>query len=144
MSEWHESMPRTVELAESIFLISKLSWRDASQKTTQLTESEFLALDYLAGAGTATVGAVKDHIRVLAAQMSRLVRSLEDAGFVTCELNSADRRRVNLTITKTGRKAHEKYREAKLAPIVQALERLTADEREQFMTFVEKMAARQG
>lgn len=133
-------MSRTLELAESIFLISKLTWRDTSSQTAELTESEFLALDHLVHVGTTTVGEVKSHIRVMSAQMSRLVRSLEESGFLTCELNADDRRRVNLIITPLGRKAHARYRDAKLAPIVAALERLTPQEREQFMALVEKMA----
>lgn len=135
-------MPRIEQLAEAIFDVSKRSWVRATRDTSELTESEFLALDHLSGVGTATVGDTQQHIKVVPAQMSRLLRRLEGSGFVTSDINREDRRRVDITVTDTGRAVHARYRKAKLGPIVAALERLTEDERSQFMTLVEKMSGR--
>ena len=135
-------MPETAQLAEAILALSKKSWINASRKTAEITESEFLALDYLAEVGTATVGETQQHIKVVPAQMSRLLRRLQSAGLVTSGINRKDRRRVDMTITDSGRAVHAKYRKAKLAPIVAALERLSSDERDAFMQLVNKMSAR--
>ena len=135
-------MPETAQLAEAILAMSKKSWTEASRETTEITESEFLALDHLAEVGTATVGETQQHIKVVPAQMSRLLRRLGDAGFVTTDINREDRRRVDMTISESGRAVHAKYRKAKLAPILAALERLSSDEREAFMKLVNKMSAR--
>jgi len=135
-------MSDTTQLAEAILAMSKKSWIEASRETAEITESEFLALDYLAEVGTATVGEAQQRIKVVPAQMSRLLRRLQSAGFVTSDINREDRRRVDMTISESGRAVHAKYRKAKLAPIVAALERLSSDEREAFMKLVNKTSAR--
>ena len=135
-------MPQTTALAEQILALSKLSWIDVSKDTADLSETEFLALDYLTDAGTAHVGQIQQHVGVLPAQMSRMVRRLESAGFVRSAINPQDRRKVDVAITDSGRQVHGKYRRAKLAPVIEALDRLTAAERGQFMALVEKMSGR--
>jgi DNA-binding MarR family transcriptional regulator len=135
-------MLETRRLAEAILTLSKRSWIETSRETAELTESEFLALDYLADTGTATVGEVQKHIKVLPAQMSRLVRRLQEADLVSSEINRQDRRKIDVTITQAGRASHARYRDAKLAPIIAALERLTKMERSQFMMLVERMSGR--
>ncbi len=74
--------------------------------------------------------------------MSRLRRRLESSGFVTSDINREDRRRVDITMTESGRIVHARYRKAKLGPIVAALKRLSSDKREAFMKLVNKMSAR--
>ncbi len=113
-------MPRTEQLAEAIFAVSKRSWARATRDTSELTESEFLALDHLSGVWTATVGDTQQQIQVVPAQMSRLLRRLEGSGFVTSDINREDRRKVDTTITDAGRAVHGRYRKAKLGPIVAA------------------------
>jgi DNA-binding MarR family transcriptional regulator len=135
-------MPHTAELAEAILTLSKRSWIETSRDTAEVTESEFLALDYLAENGTATVGEIQRHIKVVPAQMSRLLRRLEAAGFVDTAINRDDRRKVDISMTEAGAVVHGRYRKAKLAPILSALERLSADERTEFMRLVNKMSAR--
>jgi DNA-binding MarR family transcriptional regulator len=135
-------VPETRRLAEAILTLSKRSWIETSRETAELTESEFLALDYLAETGTATVGNVQKHIKVLPAQMSRLVRRLQEADLVSSAINRQDRRKIDVSITRAGRAAHARYHDAKLAPILAALERLTKTERSQFMTLLEKMSRR--
>jgi DNA-binding MarR family transcriptional regulator len=135
-------MPETAQLAEAILALSKKSWIQASRGTTEITESEFLALDCLTEVGTATVGETQQHIKVVPAQMSRLLRRLESAKFVTSDINPEDRRRVDITITDSGRAVHARYRKAKLAPIIAALDHLTENERAQFMALVHKMTSR--
>ena len=135
-------MPETAQLATAILALSKKSWIEASRDTSEVTESEFLALDHLADAGTVTVGEVQKCIKVAPAQMSRILRRLEGGGFVTSDINREDRRRIDITITESGRAVHAKYRKAKLAPILAALERLSSEERAAFMQLVNKMSAR--
>ena len=132
-------MPQTRELAEQILAIAKQSWAADATKHAELSHTEFLALEYLAHQGTATVGQIRKKINVLAAQMSRILRSLEEAKFVTCAINPQDKRKVDVTISKAGRKSFEAFREAKLGNIIQSLERLTSEERSQFLVLLHKM-----
>jgi DNA-binding MarR family transcriptional regulator len=132
-------MPHTNELAEAIFTVSKRSWVESSNQTSAITESEFLALEYLCEVGTTSVGEIQHHINVVPAQMSRLLRRLEAEMLVTTAINPNDRRKVDVTISDTGRAIRDEYRKAKLAPIVSALDRLTSEERTEFMNLVKKM-----
>lgn len=133
-------MPNTFQLAEAILEMSKRTWIETSKQTADLTESEFLVLDYLVDRGTATVGEAGKHVKLLPAQMSRVLRRLETAGMVSCDINADDRRRVDVTTTAQGRRSHADYQNAKRAPIVAALDRLTEKERSQFIALVQKMA----
>ena len=133
-------MPETTaQLAEAIHAMSKLSWRQTAKETSDLTESEYLALDHLVQSGTSTVGKITEAIGVLPAQMSRIIRRIEQAGFVSGAINPDDKRRVDISISKKGKQVHTKYRKAKLAPLIEALERLTPEERSQFMSLVGRM-----
>jgi len=133
-------MPQTTtQLAEAIHAMSKLSWRRTARETSELTESEYLALDHLVQTETSTVGEIIKAINVLPAQMSRIVRNLEDAGFASGSINPDDKRKVNISVTKKGKQVYTKYRKAKLGPLIDALERLTPNERSQFMSLIHKM-----
>jgi DNA-binding MarR family transcriptional regulator len=135
-------MPETIRLAEHLLALSKSTWIEGSRDTADLSETEFLALDHLAEAGTTTVGVIQKHTGVLPAQMSRILRRLEDEGFVSTAMNRTDRRKVDVSLTDSGRRRHARYRQAKLAPLLAALERLTPEERSLFMGLVEKMTRR--
>ena len=132
-------MPESVQLAEQILAWSKLSWIGVSRQTADLSETEFLSLDHIVESGTANVGQINKHVGVLPAQMSRILRRIEGAGFIHCGINPQDKRKVDVEITAAGRRAHAAYRHAKLAPIAVALERLTPAERTRFMQLVQKM-----
>ncbi len=127
--------------ADEVFELSKESWlaqsRDKSKKQPDLSETEFLALDMLAKAGrTHTVGEIQREIGVLPAQMSRIIRALEDKGgkpLVQCRINPTDKRKIDVALTPAGREAHRAYREVKLGSIQKALEALSDRDREEFM-----------
>ena len=132
-------MSQAEQFAEHLLTLSQLSWIAMSRDTADLSESEFLALDYLAGVGTTHVGEIHRHIGVLPAQMSRLLRRLESGGWVTTAINAADKRKVDVTLTSAGRQMRDRYRQARLAPLQAAMTRLTPEEQVQFMALVDKM-----
>ncbi len=130
------------EFADEIFELSRETWlaqtRAKSKKHPDLTETEFLTLDLLAKATgrTYTVGEIQREIGVLPAQMSRIIRSLENKGsksFVQCRINPADKRKIDVTLTPAGREAHRLYREIKLGTIQKFLQALSEEDRAEFM-----------
>jgi len=136
-------------MAEEMFGLSNLGsrFRARGQRGTAveaLTETEFLALDMLNQQPSMTVGEIQKGIGVLPAQMSRIIRSLEDksgTAYIECSINSDDRRRIDVTITADGRKALERYRSARMALINGVLGALEPDEREELMRILRKMQA---
>ncbi|MCP4590203.1 MAG: MarR family transcriptional regulator [bacterium] len=128
-------------LAEEIFELTSMSSavRSASKRGAagqSLTETEFLALDALAKNSPQTVGAIQKTVGVLPAQMSRVVRALEDkpsSPLIECQINPQDRRRIDVTLTAAGRKAHTAYREARLGLTKELLREMSVEDREEFM-----------
>ena len=133
-------------MADEIFELTKLSWLARNQPkkkgVIELTETEFLALDSLARSEPLTVGQLQKSLRVLPAQMSRVIRSLEskiDKPLVRCQINARDKRRVDVYLTERGRRAREEYRSARLAASLGILGQLPDDDRREFMRILSQI-----
>ena len=127
-------------LADEVFEVTKLvsaaRARAAATGPEELSESEFLALDMLTKTEVVTVGELQKSIGILPAQMSRLLRGLEDksgTGLVASSINPQDRRKVDVTITDDGRAAHDRYRAARRRTGLEFIKRLDQDDRDVFM-----------
>ena len=128
------------KMAEEILELRKLSSLGAGKHEQKdeydLGESEFLALDLLTKTESMNVGELQRGVGVLPAQMSRIIRSLEGKGdqpMVTCTLNPDDKRKIDVSITEAGRKAHQGYQKAKLASAMGILAGLDERDRNEFM-----------
>ncbi len=107
-----------------------------------LSETEFLTLDVLSKEEPMTIGKVQKHVGVVAAQMSRIVRALEEQGgrgYVECRINPQDRRRVDISLTPAGTTAHEKYRATRLGSMHEILDILAPPDREHFMRILRQI-----
>ncbi len=127
-------------LAEEVFELNKLSWTARAQTRRRaectVSEYEFLALDVLTKQGPMTVGELQKHVGVMPAQMSRVIRSLEDKSdgpMITCAINARDKRKVDVTLTEAGRRAAGGYRTSKLAAITETLTCLGPSDRDEFI-----------
>lgn len=127
------------EIAEALHQFAIATWPRTAQQTADLGFMEYLALDYLARHDAPTVGEVKRAIQALPAQMSRMIRALEDRNFVRCELNRQDKRKIDVTLTKNGLKAYQTFRDARVGALEDALEVLTEREREQIYRIALKL-----
>lgn len=135
------------DLAEEIFELSTLSSAVRSRgkggaAIDQLTEAEFLALNVLTKESPQTVGSIQKSIGVLPAQMSRIIRSLEDKSgtpYISCEINTSDRRRIDVHLSPEGRKAHDAYRKVRLGLTVELLGEMSPPDRQEFMRLLRLM-----
>lgn len=135
------------DLAEEVFELSQLSSRARTRSETDanaasLSEAETLTLDLLVKNEVMSVGQIQKRIGVLPAQMSRIVRSLEDKSgevMIRCKINARDRRKIDVSITDAGQKAVAAYRAARLGMTVDVLSILTSQERGEFMRILRKM-----
>jgi len=127
--------------AEEIFELSKDVWaaqsRGKAKDQTEISETEFLALDLLSKSDQAiTVGNIQRHIGVLPAQMSRIIRSLESKGespLIYCKINPKDKRKIDVELSPPGIAAHQAYRQMKLGSIERMLLGLTQHDQAEFM-----------
>jgi len=126
-------------MAEEIFVLFKVVATARSRRpssSSDLSETEFLALDALDRDGPMTIGEVQKRIGVVPAQMSRIVRSLEaegGRGYVECKINHQDRRRIDVSLTEAGAKALAAFRKARLSSFYTVLEALKPEDRSEFM-----------
>ena len=111
-----ESQQTMDMMAEEVFELTKLVYAARSRRPSgpdDLSETEFLTLDLLFKEQPLTIGEVQKRIAVVPAQMSRVVRALEEQGgrgYVECKINPQDRRCVDVYLTPAGTKAHTPLR----------------------------------
>jgi len=128
------------DFVEEIFELSKDVWASQSRAKTknqaEISETEFLALDLLSKSQPLTVGEIQKHIGVLPAQMSRIVRALENKGdgpLIECKINLQDKRKIDVVLTEAGDNAHKAYRKLKLGSIEKILLALSEQDRQVFI-----------
>ena len=140
-----ESLQTMENMVDEMFELTKLIYAARSRQPAgpdQLSETEFLTLDRLAKEGCATIGEIQKAVGVVPAQMSRIVRALEEQGgrgFVECAINPKDRRRVDVSLTEAGKKAHEAYRTARLSTMHAVLCVLAPQDRLEFMRMMRQL-----
>ena len=120
------------QLALRIFDITKRTWLQSQREKLKggydLSESEFLALDALEAVDSLSVGELRRRVGVLPAQMSRVIKALEqryDEKLVVSSINAKDKRKIDVSITPKGRRAVGAYRRAKVTASVEALHSLS-------------------
>ena len=120
------------QLALQIFDLTRRTWFESQPEKFKggfdLSESEFLALDALEDLESMTVGQLRKHVGVLPAQMSRILKALEqryEEKLVICSINPQDKRKIDVSITPKGRRAVDAYRRSKIKASVDALDSLT-------------------
>jgi DNA-binding MarR family transcriptional regulator len=91
--------------------------------------------------GTMTVGEIQRELGVLPAQMSRLVRSLENrhCPLISCRINAHDKRKVDVRLTDDGRHTLASYRQHRIGRILEVLNALDDEDRENLAIVIERV-----
>jgi len=116
-------------VAEALLELTQTLWemQYAQRRNAQpLTARDFLTLSALREASL-HVGDIGKRLRVLPAQMSRIVDRLEsgfDEPLISCHIDEEDRRRIKVTLTPAGRRMLDVLRRSKLIPIRKAVNEL--------------------
>lgn len=134
-------------MAEEIFALTIVAWKERLRsrrgRAEELSEAQFLTLESLVQSPqNQTVGDILRAIAVAPAQMSRIIRSLEedfDQPLVACELNRDDRRKIDVVITDHGRKMYEDFRDSRLTRTRELLANLSESDRRDFIRVCGKM-----
>jgi DNA-binding MarR family transcriptional regulator len=106
-----------------------------------LKEIEFLTLALLHGRGTMIVGELQRRLRVLPAQMSRIIRALEDRDrpMIACHINPRDKRKVDVRMTPAGEKALLDYQASRVDRITAILRDLPEELQEDLGRLLAKL-----
>jgi len=108
-----------------------------------LKEIEFLTLSLLQANQTMIVGDIQRVLGILPAQMSRIIRSLEnrDRPYIECSINPRDKRKIDVCLTSYGEKTLGDYQDTRVNQIVGKLRRLSEDDQEDLVRVLHKLQA---
>ena len=115
--------------------------RRGRRRESGLKEAEFHTLATLQERGTMIVGDIQRLLGVLPAQMSRIIRSLEnrERPLIACQINARDKRKVDVCLTAAGEKALLDYQSTRTDRLVQILRVLPEEEQEDLNRLVDKL-----
>jgi DNA-binding MarR family transcriptional regulator len=111
------------------------------RRSEDLKELEFLTLSILHEQGTMIVGDIQRLLGVLPAQMSRIIRALEngDKPLIACRINSTDKRKIDVCLTADGERILVDYQNVRVARIGKLLQDLSEEDQEDFLRVLEKL-----
>src|SRR5580704_1269031 len=126
---------RVEEIAQDLFEVVTqigLSTLRGRRRVADLKEVEFLTLSILHAHDTMIVGDIQRLLGVLPAQMSRVIRALEnrDRPLIACRINPRDKRKIDVCMTTAGEKVLQEYRAVRVGRIVDLLHNLPDEEQE--------------
>lgn len=135
---------RLEEIAREVFEVLThlgLTVPHRRRRVGDLKEIEFLTLALLHGRGTMIVGELQRRLGVLPAQMSRIVRALEDRDrpMIVCHINPRDKRKVDVRMTPAGEKALVDYQTARVGRIAELLAAMPDEFQEDLSRLLEKL-----
>jgi DNA-binding MarR family transcriptional regulator len=111
------------------------------RRVGDLKEVEYLTLSILQDHGTMIVGDIQRLLGVLPAQMSRVIRSLEDRDrpLITCRINPSDKRKIDVCMTTAGEKALLDYRAVRVTRIGELLRNLSEEDQEELTRVLDRL-----
>jgi DNA-binding MarR family transcriptional regulator len=111
------------------------------RRSGDLKEVEFLTLAILHDHRSMIVGDIQRFLGVLPAQMSRIIRSLEnrDRPFIACQMNPRDKRKVDVCLTAVGEKALFDYESRQTDRLIELLRDLPEGEQQDINRLVDKL-----
>lgn len=135
---------RLEEIAREVFEVLThlgLTVPQRRRRAGDLKEIEFLTLALLHGRGTMIVGELQRRLGVLPAQMSRVIRALEDRDrpMIACHINPRDKRKVDVRMTPAGEKALVDYQSARVGRIADLLRDIPEEMQEDLGRLLDKL-----
>ena len=113
----------------------------ARRRHGDLKEDEFLTLSILNQHETLIVGDIQRQLGVLPAQMSRIIRSLEDRDqpLIACRINPHDKRKIDVALTPAGVHAHQDHQAGRVQVIAGLLGRLPEEDLDDLQRLLDKV-----
>ena len=111
------------------------------RRNGDLKEVEFLTLSILRQHETLIVGDIQRQLGVLPAQMSRIIRSLEDRDrpLIACRINPRDKRKIDVALTPAGVAAYDEHQATRVQAVAGLLGRLPEEDLDDLQRLLEKV-----
>jgi DNA-binding MarR family transcriptional regulator len=135
---------RLEEIAQDLFeVVTRLCLVTprSRRRARDLKEVEFLTLAILHERGTMIVGDIQRLLGVLPAQMSRIIRGLENRpqALISCRINPRDKRKIDVCLTEVGTKALLEYQAVRVHRIVELLQDLSDEDQDDLVGLLDKV-----
>jgi DNA-binding MarR family transcriptional regulator len=135
---------RIEDLAHELFDVVTqicLSTLRGRRRSGDLKEVEFLSLSLLQANGTMIVGDIQRVLGILPAQMSRIIRSLEnrDDPLIECRINPRDKRKIDVCLTPTGERALAEYQGVRVGRLIGKLQNMSDEDQEELLRVLNKL-----
>ncbi|MBM3996782.1 MAG: MarR family transcriptional regulator [Planctomycetes bacterium] len=135
---------RIDDIAHELFQVVTqicLSTLRGRRRTGDLKEVEFLTLSLLQEHGTLIVGDIQRVLGILPAQMSRVIRALDnrERPLIQCSINPRDKRKIDVELTPNGEKALLEYQGKRVGRIVEQLSNLSDEDQEDLIRALNKL-----
>src|SRR5438128_3969557 len=135
---------RVEDIAQELFQVVTqicLATLRGRRRAGDLKEVEFLTLSLLQAHGIMIVGDIQRVLGVLPAQMSRVIRSLEnrERPLIQCRINARDKRKIDVELTTTGEKALLDYQSKRVGRIVEKLSHLSDEDQDDLIRSLNKL-----
>jgi DNA-binding MarR family transcriptional regulator len=132
------------EIAHELFqLVTQicLSTLRGRRRGGELKEVEFLTLSLLQSGGTMIVGDIQKLLGILPAQMSRVIRALEnrDRPLIQCRINPRDKRKIDVCLTNHGEKVLLEYQSKRVSRIIERLQHLNDEDQDELIRALTKL-----
>src|ERR1700722_7009922 len=117
------------ELAHTLFDVVTqfcLSVPRGRRRSGDLKEIEFLTLSLLHQRETLIVGDIQRRLGVLPAQMSRIIRALENLNrpLIVCRINPNDKRKIDVALTPGGLSTFQESQSTRVRTVARLLNKL--------------------
>lgn len=135
---------RIDDIAHELFQVVTqicLSTLRGRRRAGDLKEVEFLTLSLLQEHGIMIVGDIQRVLGVLPAQMSRVIRALEnrERPLIHCRINARDKRKIDVELTAHGEKTLLEYQSKRVGRIVAQLSDLSDDDQDDLIRALNKL-----
>ncbi len=135
---------RVEDIAHELFQVVTqicLSTLRGRRRNGDLKEVEFLTLSLLQANGTLIVGDIQRVLGILPAQMSRVIRALEnrERPLIQCRINPRDKRKIDVELTAHGEKSLVEYQGKRVNRIVEQLTDLSDDDQDDMIRTLNKL-----
>src|SRR5205807_8664244 len=129
---------RVEDIAHELFQVVTqicLATLRGRRRAGDLKEVEFLTLSLLQSNGILIVGDIQRVLGILPAQMSRVIRSLENRNdpLIECRINPRDKRKIDVCLTPTGERSVAEYQGVRVGRLIAELQHRLADDPEELL-----------
>ncbi len=140
------SVTKLEELAHHLFdVVTRfcLTAPRGRRRSGELKEIEFLTLSLLHQREKLIVGDIQRQLGILPAQMSRIIRALEnrERPLIACRINAQDKRKIDVALTPAGLAAFQEYQASRVRTIVDMLALLDPDDRDDLQRLLYRLQA---